>query len=484
MNRCSQGIYTGEDMASCKPNMDPGKEFSTSDEEEEESYCCKAESQSALRIVLVGVRWAGKSSVANIILGKEEFDTRVGTVHCVRRQGERAGRQLVVVDSSGWVWHSAQDATRRVEQEMASCVSLCHPGPHAILLVIPMGSSGKRYKRAARKHLELLSERVWNYIIVLFTMGDSTDYNIQKGGKTLQLLLEKCGTRHHILDIKNKETSTQVTELLEKIEEMVEKNGGSHYEIQNESMENSATRKKKVGWKMWRKHDKPDQISQDKGTQTDAEQEGAAMFPRDELSGYNLPELRMVLLGERGAGKSTVANTILGRQLFDTEKVTGECEKKTSKDGHRARCSKKVQVPTLSEICMVWSDYPHSTQYFGMICGKPCVCGRKLGLGERVLTSLGKSEDDRMGSLMLTVTLLVFACYVTQALKCHTNSTDSCQDSNPCGELDDVCIKIVFKKQSGNQVVRRCGHSNECEEVNSRFSPYMTQTCCDLDCCN
>ncbi|XP_064153561.1 GTPase IMAP family member 4-like [Anguilla rostrata] len=178
-------------MASCKLSMDPENGFLTSDEEEEESACCKAQSQSALRIVLMGVRWAGKSSAGNIILGREEFDSKVGTVRCVRRQGETAGRQLVVVDTSGWVWHSAQDTAARVEQEIASSVSLCHPGPHAILLVIPTGSPGKGYKQAVRKHLELLSERVCNHTIVLFTQGDTTDQHIEKGGKSLQLLLEK-----------------------------------------------------------------------------------------------------------------------------------------------------------------------------------------------------------------------------------------------------------------------------------------------------
>ncbi|KAJ8284526.1 hypothetical protein COCON_G00033760 [Conger conger] len=316
-------------MASCKPNMESDKGF-LMPYEDEESECCQAQSQSALRIVLLGVRWAGKSSAGNIILGREEFDSRVGTVHCVKRQGETAGRQLVVVDTSGWVWHSAQDATIRVEQEIACSVSLCHPGPHAILLVIPMGSPGKRYKKAVRKHLELLSETVWNHTIVLFTKGDTTDLNIEKGGKRLQLLLEKCGNRYHILDNKSKDNCTQVTELLEKIEEMVGKNGDGYYEIQNKGTERSVKRRGKVEWKVWRHRGKPQQISQDKDTQTEAEQfRASAMLPSEKIPINNLPEVRIVLLGERGAGKSTIANIILGRELFNTERVTGECQKKT-----------------------------------------------------------------------------------------------------------------------------------------------------------
>ena len=215
-------------------------------------------------------------------MGREEFDSRVGTVHCVKRQGETAGRQLVVVDTSGWVWHSAQDATIRVEQEIACSVSLCHPGPHAILLVIPMGSPGKIYKKAVRKHLDLLSERIWNHTIVLFTKGDTTDQDIEKGGKSLQLLLEKCGNRYHILDNKSNDNCTQVTELLEKIEEMVLKNGDGHYEIEKKSKEKSEKCKRKVEWKVWRQRGKPRQIGQEKDTQTEAELfQAPAMLPSE-----------------------------------------------------------------------------------------------------------------------------------------------------------------------------------------------------------
>ena len=57
---------------------------------------------SEVRIVLLGHRYAGKSSSGITILGREEFHTVRRTAQCVKRQGEVAGRQVTVVKAPGW----------------------------------------------------------------------------------------------------------------------------------------------------------------------------------------------------------------------------------------------------------------------------------------------------------------------------------------------------------------------------------------------
>ncbi|MBN3319571.1 GIMA4 GTPase, partial [Atractosteus spatula] len=117
---------------------------------------------------------------------------------------------------------------QQIRQEI---VSLCLPGPHTLLLVINLNPY--RDWRSAEEHLELLSERVWRHTIVLFTWGDrlrdtTIEQLIEREGKELQWLVEKCGNRYHVLNNKDR-GGTQVTELLEKIEDMVRGNYGQYF---------------------------------------------------------------------------------------------------------------------------------------------------------------------------------------------------------------------------------------------------------------
>ncbi|XP_062399827.1 GTPase IMAP family member 8-like [Sardina pilchardus] len=187
---------------------------------------------SDMSIVLLGNRLTGKSSSGNTILGREEFSTSGRTAECVKREGQAAGRHITVVEAPGW-WRSytVERTPERDKQEIVLSVSLCPPGPHALLLVINVSKSfTETHRRAVQEHMELLGERVWSHTIVLFTKGvwlgsTSIEQHIESGGEALQWVVEKCGNRYHVVD-NMKSDEGQVTELLEKIEEMVAGNMG------------------------------------------------------------------------------------------------------------------------------------------------------------------------------------------------------------------------------------------------------------------
>ncbi|KAL0155953.1 hypothetical protein M9458_050216, partial [Cirrhinus mrigala] len=185
----------------------------------------------------MGHKLTGKSSTGNSILGKEEFDLK-RSAQCVRRHGEVADRHITVIEAPGW-WKedTVEESPELLKQEILLSVSLCPPGPHAVLLIIRVDNIFKEEQRKVLQgHVDLLGKRVWSHTIVLFTRGDSLsdtsiELHIESEGQDLQWLLDKCGNRYHVLNNKNRSDDTQIKELLEKIEETVAQNNGCQFEI-------------------------------------------------------------------------------------------------------------------------------------------------------------------------------------------------------------------------------------------------------------
>uniref|UniRef100_A0A3Q2NNB9 AIG1-type G domain-containing protein n=1 Tax=Fundulus heteroclitus TaxID=8078 RepID=A0A3Q2NNB9_FUNHE len=180
----------------------------------------------ALKVVLLGQKTFGKSATGNTILRREAFASHQ-TEQCRAETGMVAGRQITVVDTPGWCGQLSR-CTEALDKEIANGVS----GVHAVLLVVPLSLPfGDLQQEAVKEHVNLFGSGVWKHTIVLFTYGDkladrSVEEHIEGEHQSLRWLVDQCENRYHTINNARKSDTAQVTELFEKIEEMVAGNGG------------------------------------------------------------------------------------------------------------------------------------------------------------------------------------------------------------------------------------------------------------------
>ncbi|XP_057201261.1 uncharacterized protein LOC130561132 [Triplophysa rosa] len=126
--------------------------------------------------------------------------------------------------------------TSHVHSEIAKCIALTAPGPHAFLLVIPLGRYTEAEDRAVDEMIHVFGkEALHRHTVVLFTRGDE----LEEGGMErflnesvpdrLTVLLQRCGGRYHVFNNREAENRTQVRELLQTVERMLEVTGHTCY---------------------------------------------------------------------------------------------------------------------------------------------------------------------------------------------------------------------------------------------------------------
>ncbi|KAL4647904.1 hypothetical protein GN956_G8890 [Arapaima gigas] len=184
-----------------------------------------------LRLVLLGTIGCGKTLSGNTILGDSASSSTYSSPRiCQTRRGLSEGRRLTLVETPRWYW-SGDQVEASVQEETAQALQVLAPGPHAFLLLIPVGQFTEVERKVPEQLEEMFGKGALKHTLVLFTCGD---YLLGKGVEEylagehpgLREVLHKCGGRYHILNNRKLEDRQQVRTLLEKVEEMMRGNGG------------------------------------------------------------------------------------------------------------------------------------------------------------------------------------------------------------------------------------------------------------------